>query len=59
MIKKVYLKPETELSEGDLDQQILAGSVTSIQTDGLGDNASDNLIYDADNSDSDIWGGAW
>ena len=57
MIKKVYLKPETELSEGDLDQQILAGSVTSIQTDGLGEN--DNLIYDADNSDSDIWGGAW
>ena len=57
MIKKVYLKPETELSEGDLDQQILAGSVTSIQTDGLDEN--DNLIYDADNSDSDIWGGAW
>jgi hypothetical protein len=56
MIKKVYLKPETELSEGDLDQQIMATSITST---GLGDNDSDNLIYDADNSDSDIWGGAW
>ena len=57
MIKKVYLKPETELSEGDLDQQILAGSVTSLTTSGL----DDDLILpdDEETKSGSVWEEAW
>ena len=40
MKKKEYLQPTMEVVEIDMNAQILAGSVTSVATTGLGD---DNL----------------
>ena len=37
MKKKEYIQPEALVVEIDFKQQILAGSVTSVATDGLGD----------------------
>ena len=41
MTKKEYMKPAVEVLEADMEQQVLAGSVTEIITDGLDD---DDLI---------------
>ena len=35
MTKKHYQKPAIEVMEADMEQQILAGSVTSVTTTGL------------------------
>ena len=37
MTKKEYLKPVMEVIEADIEQQILAGSVTSVTSTGLDD----------------------
>ena len=37
MTKKEYMKPAMEVLEADMEQQVLAGSVTEIITDGLDD----------------------
>ena len=42
MIKKEYQKPVMEVIEADIEQQILAGSVTSVTTTGL--DVEDELV---------------
>ena len=44
MTKKEYQKPVTKVIELQHKSQILAGSVTSVTTTGLGDGLSDDLI---------------
>ena len=44
MTKKEYQKPVTKVIELQHKSQILAGSVTSVTTSGLGDGLSDDLI---------------
>ena len=48
MIKKEYQKPVMEVIELQHKSQILAGSVTSVTTTGLGDGLSDDLILPED-----------
>ena len=50
MIKKVYMKPVIELDEFDMEEELLAYSVTST---GLGDNTEDNLTHDE--TPGDTW----
>ena len=50
MTKKAYMKPAMEVLETDVEQQILAGSVTSVTTTGLGD---DNI--DKGETPGDSW----
>ena len=40
MTKKEYQKPVMEVIEADIEQQILAGSVTSVTTTGLDNHLS-------------------
>ena len=59
MIKKEYMKPVMEILEADIEQQILAGSVTNLTTSGLDDD--DDLIL-PDNEEpksGDVWEEAW
>ena len=44
MTKKIYMQPVTKVIELQHKSQILAGSVTSVTTTGLGDGLSDDLI---------------
>ena len=53
MTKKVYMKPVIELDELDMNEQLLAYSVT---TSGLGDN--DELIQDEKDLTGDSWADA-
>ena len=54
MIKKRYQKPTIEVTEADVEQQILAGSLTSVKSSGLHD--EDDLLYDDEGGDQ---GFAW
>ena len=49
MTKKEYMKPVIELDELDMEEELLAYSVTST---GLGDNTEDNLTQDETPGDS-------
>ena len=51
--KQEYMKPVMEVIEADMEQQILAGSVTSVTTTGLGD---ENI--DKGETPGDSWGDA-
>ena len=57
MIKKEYMKPVIEVIEADIEQQILAGSVTSLTTSGL----DDDLIFpdDEEPKSGSVWEEAW
>ena len=55
--KQEYQKPVMEVLEADIEQQILAGSVTSLTTSGL----DDDLILpdDEEPKSGDVWEEAW
>ena len=55
--KQEYQKPVMEVIEADIEQQILAGSVTSLTTSGL----DDDLILpdDEEPKSGDVWEEAW
>ena len=55
MTKKEYQKPVIEVMEADIEQQILAGSVTSLTTTGL----DDDLTLPDDEEDGNPWEIAW
>jgi hypothetical protein len=57
MTKKEYQKPVMEVIEADIEQQILAGSVTSLTTSGL----DDDLILpdDEEPKSGSVWEEAW
>ena len=57
MIKKEYMKPTIEVTEADVEQQILAGSLRSVKSSGL-DNEDDLQYDDFDGSGGDQ-GFAW
>ena len=56
--KQEYQKPVMEVIEADIEQQILAGSVTSLTTSGLDD---DNLVLpdDEEHKSGSVWEEAW
>ena len=62
MTKKEYMKPVIELDEFDMEEELLAYSVTST---GLGDNTEDNLKQVEGETSGDSWNdalsrrGAW
>ena len=57
MTKKEYQKPVMEILEADIEQQILAGSVTSLTTSGLDD---DLILPDGEEPKSgSVWEEAW
>ena len=55
--KQEYQKPAMEVIEADVEQQILAGSVTSLTTSGL----DDDLILpdDEEPKSGSVWEEAW
>jgi hypothetical protein len=55
--KQEYQKPVMEVIEADIEQQILAGSVTNLTTSGL----DDDLILpdDEEPKSADVWEEAW
>ena len=55
--KQEYQKPAMEVIEADIEQQILAGSVTSLTTSGL----DDDLILpdDEEPKSGSVWEEAW
>lgn len=55
MIKKKYMQPALEISQAEA-MEILAVSMTSVQTSGLDD---DNLNIDDENKDGNPWEDAW
>ena len=56
--KQEYMKPTMTVVEVAIRQQILAGSVTGIQTTGLGD--GEELKYgNDDNKSGSAWDDAW
>ena len=55
--KQAYQKPTIEISEADMELQILTSSVTSVTTTGL-DEEESLSIDDADKKKS-IWDDAW
>ena len=57
MIKKEYQKPVIEVMEADIEQQILAGSVTSLTTSGLDDDLI--LPEDEEPKSGSVWEEAW
>ena len=56
--KQEYQKPVMEVIEADIEQQILAGSVTSLTTSGLGDDDL-TLPDDEEPKSGDVWDDAW
>ena len=54
--KQEYQKPAMEVFETDMDQQILAGSMTNLTTNGLDDD--DLELFDEDDTTGSIWD-AW
>ena len=56
MIKKKYMQPALEISQAEVDE-IIAVSMTSVQTSGLGDD--DNVNIDGDDLDGNPWEDAW
>ena len=61
MTKKEYQKPVTKVIELQHKSQILAGSVTSVTTTGLGDGLSDDLILPngEEPKSGSVWEEAW
>ena len=61
MTKKEYQKPVMKVIELQHKSQILAGSVKSVKTTGLGDGLSDDLILpDGEEPKSgSVWEEAW
>ena len=57
MNKKEYQKPVMEVIEADIEQQILAGSVTSLTTSGLDDDLT--LPDDEEPKSGNPWEIAW
>jgi hypothetical protein len=55
MKKKEYMQPEMQVIEIDFEQQILAGSVTSVTTTGL----DDDLILPSEDQSGNPWEIAW
>lgn len=57
LLKQEYQKPAMEVIEADIEQQILAGSVTSLTTSGL----DDDLILpdDEEPKSGSVWEEAW
>ena len=55
MKKQEYQKPVIEVMEADMEQQILAGSVTSLTTSGL----DDDLILPDDEEGGSVWEDAY
>ncbi|MCR4808923.1 MAG: hypothetical protein K5896_03585 [Prevotella sp.] len=55
MIKKKYMQPALEVSQAEVDE-IIAVSMTSVQTSGLDDN---NLNIDDEKKDGNPWEDAW
>ena len=51
MKKKEYMQPEMQVIEIDFEQQILAGSVTSVTTSGL----DDDLILPSEDLSGNPW----
>ena len=56
-IKKEYQKPAMQVIETDLEQQILASSITSVTTIGLDEEES--LFIDNDDNEKSVWDYAW
>ena len=54
MIKKEYMKPVMKVIEADIEQQILAGSVTSLTTSGLDDDDL-TLPDDEEPKSGNVW----
>ena len=57
MIKKAYEKPMMQVIKTDMEQQILAGSITSVTTTGL--DAEESLIIDDNDKEKIVWDEAW
>lgn len=57
MTKKEYQKPVMEIIEADIEQQILAGSVTNLTTSGLDDDLI--LPEDEEPKSGSVWEEAW
>ena len=57
MTKKEYQKPVMEVIEADIEQQILAGSVTNLTTSGLDDDLT--LPDDEEPKSGSVWEEAW
>ena len=55
--KQEYQKPVMEVIEADIEQQILAGSVTSLTTSGLDDDLT--LPDDEEPKSGSVWEEAW
>ncbi len=53
MTKKEYLKPAMTVYEADIEEQILAGSVTSVITTGL------DVDIEFNDTSEDPWEFAW
>ena len=59
MTKKHFQKPAIEVMEADMEQQILAGSVTSLTTSGLDDEEDLILPDDEEPKSGSVWEEAW
>ena len=57
--KQEYQKPVMEVIEADIEQQILAGSVTSLTTSGLDDDDDLTLPDDEEPKSGNVWEEAW
>ena len=57
MTKKYYIAPELDILDAEMEDEILM--VSSIDTTGLGDDPSDNLVRDDENPSGDSWEKAW
>ena len=55
MIKKEYMKPVIKVIEADIEQQILAGSVTSVSSTGLGDDENLTLPDNEESKSGSVW----
>ena len=55
--KQEYQKPVMEVIEADMEQQILAGSVTSLTTSGLDDDLA--LPDNEEPKSGSVWEEAW
>ena len=55
--KQEYQKPVMEVMEADIEQQILAGSLTSVSSTGLDDDLT--LPDNEEPKSGDVWEEAW
>ena len=59
MIKKAYEKPAMQVFEADMEQQILAGSLTSVWTSGLDEEEELILPGEGFPTTGSVWDDAW